>query len=143
MFKVIKSELLYLDIISYKQLLDTSFFSGGGDKSVAMSIIKKGEKNNYITLYEFTTSRLAYARGVGRGFVWYYEVNYVPYFQVPEVDWYNIKKTYRQFMILFCDRFLYCMFPLFSSAVFFYMGAFVVMVYLILLITSSFPTWKI
>ena len=122
MFEVIKSELLYLDLSSDKQLLDPSFFSGGSDKSVAMSMIKKGGKKNCTALAEFTTSRVASDRGFGRAFVWYYEVTYDPYFQSPELDWSNIKQTYCQCMLLFCDRILYCMCPLFSFAVFFLHG---------------------
>ena len=49
-FEVIKSELLYLDLSSDKQLLDPSFFSGGSDKSVAMPMIKKGGKKELHSL---------------------------------------------------------------------------------------------
>ena len=89
---------------------------------MAVFIIKKDGKKNCIALAEFTTSRVAFARGVGRAFIWYYEVTYDPYFQSPELDRSNIKQIYCQCMLLFCDRILYCMCPLFSFAVFFLHG---------------------
>ena len=90
-------------------------------------MIKKGGKKNCTALAEFTTSRVASDRGASRAFVWYYEGTYYPYFQAPELDWSNINQTYRQCMLLCCDRILYFMRPLFSFTVFFYMGDFVVM----------------
>ena len=47
---------------------------GGGladDKSVAMSMMKKGDRNNCIALAEFTKSRVDSVRVGKHAFVWY------------------------------------------------------------------------
>ena len=78
-------------------------------KSVAMSMIKKGDRNNCIALAEFTFSRVASVRGGGNAFVWYDEGTYILYFQASDLYWYIMKQTGRQFMLLYCDRLIYCM----------------------------------
>ena len=70
-------------------------------KSVAMSIMKKGDKKNDLTLYEFTLSRIASSRGGEHSFVRYDRGTYDPYFQAPNLDWYIVKKTDFRCMLLF------------------------------------------
>ena len=91
-------------------------------KSIAMSMIKKGDRKNCIALSEFTTSGVASGRGGEHAFVWYYDGTYDPYYQAPDLDWSVIKKNDRQNMLLFCYRLLYCLFPLFTSNVCFIHG---------------------
>ena len=91
-------------------------------KSVAISITKKGDRKNCIALDEFTFSRVASARGGKHAFVWYDEGTYDPYFQAPNLYWSIIKQTDLQFIILFCDRLIYCLCPCFVSTVFFLHG---------------------
>ena len=100
-------------------------------KSISTSIIKKGDRKNCIALYDFSLSRFASARGGYHAFVRYYEGTYDPYFRSTNLDWSIIKQTDRQCMLLFCDRLLYCLCPFLALAVFFYMGVFIVMAYLI------------
>ena len=83
-------------------------------KSVAISITKKGDRKNCIALDEFTFSRVASARGGKHAFVWYDEGTYDPYFQAPDLNWSIINKTYRQFVLIFCNRIIYFMCTFFA-----------------------------
>ena len=72
-----------------------------GAKSVAISIIKKGHRKNFIALAEFTFSRVDSDRGGKHDIVWYDEVTYDPYFQSPVLDLSIINQTDHQCMLLF------------------------------------------
>ena len=97
-----------------KQLLEPSIVGGVmDDKSVSLSMIKKGDRNNCLALAEFTTSRVASARGGNHAFISYDEGIYDPYFQAPDLDWSIIKQTDCQCMLLFCERI-----PLLSVSIF-------------------------
>ena len=100
------------------------------DKSVAMPMIKNGDRKNCTAVAEFTLSRVSSIRSGNNVFVRYYEGTYDTYFQAPDLYWSIIKKTDRQCMLLFLTgSFIVCAhsFPL---PCLFYMGDFVVMAYL-------------
>ena len=92
------------------------------DKSVAMPMIKNGDRKNCTAVAEFTLSRVSSIRSGNNVFVRYDEGTYDTYFQAPDLYWSIIKKTDRQCMLLFFDRLLYCMCPFFSFAVSFLYG---------------------
>ena len=86
---------------------------GGGvdSKSVAMYVINKGYRKNCIALDGFTTSRVTSDRSNKHAYFWYGEGTYNPYFQSPNLDWYIINKTDRQYMLIFLSA------PLFSVSI--------------------------
>ena len=78
-------------------------------------MIKQRDRKNCIGLTEFNMSRVTAARGGEHAYFWYYEGNYDPYFQA-------LDKIDLRCMVLFCDRLLYCLCPLFDFTIFFLHG---------------------
>ena len=84
-------------------------------KSVSMSMINEGERNNCITLADFNSSGVASDRGVEHAIVQYYEVTYDPYLHVPNLYWSIAKQNYCQCVLCFViGSFIVCVhfFPL-------------------------------
>ena len=79
-----------------KHLLDPSIGWGVvlDSISVAISMINKGNRNNFIALALFTFSRVDSSRWGKHAFIWYYEGTYDPYFQAPNLYWSIIKQTH-------------------------------------------------
>ncbi len=87
-----------------------------------MSMIKRGEQKDVTSLTEFSVSRHAVGRGGEHNLLRWNEARYDPFFHAPDFNWNIQKQGVHQCMLLFCDRYLYCLCPFWAFAVFFMYG---------------------
>jgi hypothetical protein len=91
-------------------------------KTVSMAMIKDGSKASVQKLAEFNLCRQAIVRGGEHVFLRWSEATWDDFFRAPDFDWSTIKQKETKCILLFCDRLLYCLCPIFGLAAFMLMG---------------------
>ena len=123
-----KSVPLYRDLSTRNTAMRAKYLREGPHKTVvdaktiSMALIQRGDKHSCHILSEFNLSRHAIGRGGEHLYLRWNEGTYDEHFQAPDFDWPIIKQTDIQCMLLFCDRYLYCLCTFFGFAVFFLHG---------------------
>lgn len=87
-------------------------------KTVAMAMIVEGTKASAQKLAEFTLCRAAVGRGGEHVFLRWSEGCWDDFFNAPDFDWAIIKQKDVKCTLLFGDRYLYCLCPLFGLGVY-------------------------
>jgi hypothetical protein len=91
-------------------------------KFIAMSLIKDMSVYNAQKLAEFALTRQAIGRGGEQVFLRWIEARWDEYFNAPDFDWPVIKQNVFKCILLFGDRYIYSLCPLFCLGVFMLFG---------------------
>ena len=87
-------------------------------RSVAMGMIKEASAYSIQKLFELNLCWQAIGRGGEHVFLCWTEMRWDDFFEAPDFDWCMSKQTDQKCTLLFCDRHLYCLCPLFSMGLF-------------------------
>ena len=87
-------------------------------RGVAMGMLKEGSAYSIQKLAEFNLCMQACGRGGEHVFLRWTEMQWDHYFQAPDFDWSITKQTDKKCTLLFCDRVLYCLCPMFAMGLF-------------------------
>jgi hypothetical protein len=91
-------------------------------RSIAMAMIEEGSVFSVQKLAEFVLCRVAIGRGGEHVFLRWTEAFWDEFFHAPDFDWSVIKTNNVKCTLLFGDRHLYCLCPLFAIGVFMLFG---------------------
>ena len=117
-----KSAPLYRDVSKARTLSTTiraKYLNLKADaKGVAMGMLKEASCYSIQKLFEFALCWQAIGRGGEHVFLRWTEMRWDDLFQAPDFDWSMSKQSEKKCTLLFCDRFLYCLCPMFTMGLF-------------------------
>eukprot|EP00956_Cyclotella_meneghiniana_P004276 scaffold5246_cov75-Cyclotella_meneghiniana.AAC.1 len=117
-----KSAPLYRDVSKARTLSTTiraKYLNHKADaKGVAMGMLKEASCYSIQKLFEFALCWQAIGRGGEHVFLRWTEMRWDDLFQAPDFDWSMSKQSEKKCTLLFCDRFLYCLCPMFTMGLF-------------------------